>query len=42
MLMVCEIMNDFSIKLSVWCFDQKWWLHAYSWNDHIQLIYIYI
>jgi hypothetical protein len=41
--MVCEIMNDFSMKLSVWCFDQKWWLHAYIGKTTYDLrIYIYI
>jgi hypothetical protein len=30
MFIVCAIMNGLSIRLSVWCFDQKWWLHAYN------------
>jgi hypothetical protein len=22
-------MNGFCVEMSAWCFDRKWWLHAY-------------
>jgi hypothetical protein len=41
--MVCVIMNGYSVRLSVWCFDQKWWLYAYIGKTTYGLyIYIYI
>jgi hypothetical protein len=33
-------MNGLSIRLSVWCFDQKWWLHAYNGKTTYGLCFI--
>ena len=40
MVIVCAIINGFSIRLSVWCFDHKWWLHAYNGKTKYGLCFI--
>jgi hypothetical protein len=32
----CTLINGFGIEVFAWCFDKKWWMHAYT------RIYIYI
>ena len=29
MLVVWTLMNGFCVEMFAWCFDRKWWLHAY-------------
>jgi hypothetical protein len=38
----CTLINGFCIEMSAWCFDQKWWMHAYTCMTIFGLLYIYI
>jgi hypothetical protein len=39
----CTLINGFCIEVFAWCFDRKWWMHAYTCMTIFGLfIYIYI
>jgi hypothetical protein len=42
MLMVCEIMNEFRIKLSVWCLIRNGGYMLILERPHMTYVYIYI